>query len=84
MALMGRNGMGKIIDDQGDLPDAETRGRDACALTGATCAPLASHMAAQAGLGLVPEGRRCFGAADGARKPDRRRAPRPVGFCPRL
>jgi len=59
-ALMGRNGMGKsstikvicrmLKHDQGSL---RFDGRD--------LGPLPSHKAAQAGLGLVPEGRRCFG-----------------------
>lgn len=58
MALMGRNGMGKtttvkaicrMVPAQGDLRFA---GQDLTALP--------SHRAAQLGIGLVPEGRRCF------------------------
>lgn len=59
-ALMGRNGMGKsstikvicrmLKHDQGSL---HFDGRD--------LGPLPSYRVAQAGLGLVPEGRRCFG-----------------------
>lgn len=60
VALMGRNGVGK-----------STTIRAICQLTpaksGSICFEdkslkgLASHKAAQLGLGLVPEGRRCFG-----------------------
>lgn len=58
MALMGRNGMGKsttvkcicrMLSAQGQ---ASFRGQDLFRLS--------SHKAARLGLGLVPEGRRCF------------------------
>lgn len=60
VALMGRNGMGK-----------STSIRTACGLMAATggtvsvmgqpIAGMAAHKVARLGLGLVPEGRRCFG-----------------------
>jgi len=60
VALMGRNGVGK-----------STTIRSICQLTpaksgsinfaGESLIGLPSHKAAQSGLGLVPEGRRCFG-----------------------
>lgn len=59
VALMGRNGMGKsttvkaicrMLPASGDL---NFDGNDLLALP--------SHRAAQLGIGLVPEGRRCFG-----------------------
>lgn len=58
LALMGRNGMGKsttvkaicrMISGQGDLM-----------FGGENLSRLPSHRAAQLGIGLVPEGRRCF------------------------
>ncbi|WP_439124249.1 ABC transporter ATP-binding protein [Marivita sp.] len=58
VALMGRNGMGKtttvkaicrMITSQGTLR-----------LSGTDLHPLPSHKAARLGIGLVPEGRRCF------------------------
>ncbi len=60
VALMGRNGMGKtttILTIMRMLRHSggsiRFRGRD--------LGPLPSHKVAQAGIGLVPEGRRCFG-----------------------
>ncbi|CAN0604244.1 unnamed protein product, partial [Ectocarpus sp. 12 AP-2014] len=59
-ALMGRNGMGKstsvkaicrMIGSQGTLT-----------LDGQDLHALQSHKVARLGVGLVPEGRRCFGA----------------------
>lgn len=58
LALMGRNGMGKsttikcicrMLAAQGEIR-----------LDGTDLAPLPSHKAARLGIGLVPEGRRCF------------------------
>ena len=58
VALMGRNGMGKtttikaicrMVPSQGDMTFA-----------GQSLARLPSHRAARLGIGLVPEGRRCF------------------------
>jgi branched-chain amino acid transport system ATP-binding protein len=59
VALMGRNGMGKssTIKVICRLLQ-ETGGR--VRFAGRDLAGVASHVAAQAGLGLVPEGRRCF------------------------
>ena len=59
MALMGRNGMGKSTTIKvicrmlkHSAGRVEFDGRD--------IGPLPSHRAARAGIGLVPEGRRCF------------------------
>lgn len=58
VALMGRNGMGKtttikaicrMVPSQGDMTFADQ-----------SLARLPSHRAARLGIGLVPEGRRCF------------------------
>ena len=60
LALMGRNGMGKTTTVRvicRMLPPARGRVRFA----GQDMAGLPLHRAAQLGLGLVPEGRRCFG-----------------------
>lgn len=59
VALMGRNGMGKTTTIKAIcrmLPILSGGIR----LGGTDLVPLPSHRAAQAGLGLVPEGRRCF------------------------
>ncbi|MGG7645764.1 ABC transporter ATP-binding protein [Rhodovulum sp. YNF3179] len=59
VALMGRNGMGKTTTIRTVcrmLP--HTGGR--IAFAGADLARTPSHKAARMGLGLVPEGRRCF------------------------
>lgn len=59
LALMGRNGMGKSTTVKcicRMLPSAGTLTFD-----GSDLSKLPSHRAARLGLGLVPEGRRCFG-----------------------
>ena len=59
LALLGRNGMGKsttIRAVMGVLPWADGR----ITFTGRYMAGVAAHKRAQAGLGWVPEGRRCF------------------------
>ncbi len=59
VALMGRNGMGKTTTIRTIcrmLPHSEGRIRFA----GTDLGPLPSHRAARLGIGLVPEGRRCF------------------------
>lgn len=59
IALMGRNGMGKTTTVHtlcGLLPCSE----GAIKFKGRDIKPLLSHSIAQLGLGLVPEGRRCF------------------------
>jgi branched-chain amino acid transport system ATP-binding protein len=59
VALMGRNGMGKTTTVRTIcrmMPHSEGRIRFA----GNDLAPLRSHQAARLGIGLVPEGRRCF------------------------
>ena len=59
LALLGRNGMGKsttIRAVMGVLPWADGR----ITFTGRNMAGVAAHKRAQAGLGWVPEGRRCF------------------------
>lgn len=58
VALMGRNGMGKTTTIRsicGMLPARGTRRFD-----GADLSRLPSHKIARLGIGLVPEGRRCF------------------------
>ncbi len=58
VALMGRNGMGKTTTVKAICRMIPSQGR----LTFAGCDLLGmpSHRAARMGLGLVPEGRRCF------------------------
>ncbi len=59
VALMGRNGMGKTTTIRAICRMIRhTEGR--IALSGTDLARLASHEAAQLGIGLAPEGRRCF------------------------
>ncbi len=58
-ALLGRNGMGKTTTIRSicrllPLTHGEIR------LDGQSLVPLAAHQAGRLGLGLVPEGRRCF------------------------
>ena len=59
VALMGRNGMGKTTTVRAIL---RMMGRTEGVLrfAGRDMAGLASHRAARLGIGLVPEGRRCF------------------------
>lgn len=59
VALMGRNGMGKTTTVKvicGMLPP----GGGELAFAGSDIARLPAHKVAQRGVGLVPEGRRCF------------------------
>ncbi len=58
-ALMGRNGMGKTSTIKVICRMLKQSG-GSVRFDGKDLGPLASHRAAQAGLGLVPEGRRCF------------------------
>ncbi len=59
VALMGRNGMGKTTTIRSILRlTPHARGR--IAFEGRDLAGLSPHRAARLGLGLVPEGRRCF------------------------
>ena len=59
VALMGRNGMGKTTTIRSILRlTPHARGR--IVFDGRDLGPLTPHQAAQLGLGLVPEGRRCF------------------------
>ncbi|MDQ2088849.1 ABC transporter ATP-binding protein [Marimonas arenosa] len=59
VALMGRNGMGKTTTIKVVCRMLKHRG-GALAFDGQDIARWPSHRAARAGLGLVPEGRRCF------------------------
>ncbi len=59
VALMGRNGMGKTTTIR-TICGCCRHGRRDPASPGGTWRGFPSHRAAQAGLGLVPEGRRCF------------------------
>jgi len=59
VALMGRNGMGKSTTVKVICRMLKNRG-GAVVFDGQDMARQPSHKAAQAGIGLVPEGRRCF------------------------
>ncbi|EEB85219.1 ABC transporter ATP-binding protein [Roseobacter sp. GAI101] len=59
-ALMGRNGMGKSSTIK-VICRMLKHSAGTVQFDGRDLGPLPSHKAAQAGLGLVPEGRRCFG-----------------------
>ncbi|MGA9250852.1 MAG: ABC transporter ATP-binding protein [Roseobacter sp.] len=58
VALMGRNGMGKSTTVKAICRMLPAQG--ALRFDGQDLARLPSHRAAQLGIGLVPEGRRCF------------------------
>lgn len=58
MALMGRNGMGKSTTVKAICRMLPAQGR--LHFAGQDLARLPSHRAARLGIGLVPEGRRCF------------------------
>ena len=59
VALMGRNGMGKTTTVR-CLARMMRHERGRIAFAGTDLARLPSHRAARLGIGLVPEGRRCF------------------------
>ncbi len=59
-ALMGRNGMGKSTTIK-VICRMLKQSAGTVHFNGRDLGPLPSYKAAQAGLGLVPEGRRCFG-----------------------
>jgi len=59
VALMGRNGMGKTTTIKAICRMLPLRA-GTVRFQGRDLGPLPSHRAARAGLGLVPEGRRCF------------------------
>ena len=58
VALMGRNGMGKSTTIKTICRMLPSQGR--LVFDGQDLSALPSHRAAQLGIGLVPEGRRCF------------------------
>ena len=58
MALMGRNGMGKSTTVKSILRMIPAMGQ--ITFDGQDLTRLASHQVARLGVGLVPEGRRCF------------------------
>lgn len=58
VALMGRNGMGKTTTIKAICRMLPTRG--SITFDGCNLSDLPSHRAARLGIGLVPEGRRCF------------------------
>ena len=60
VALMGRNGMGKSTTVKAICRMLPAQG--ALQFDGQDLTRLPSHRAAQLGIGLVPEGRRCFAA----------------------
>nr|WP_210339678.1 ABC transporter ATP-binding protein [Ensifer sp. ENS07] len=59
VALMGRNGMGKTTTINSILGLVRPRS-GAISFAGKTISGLRTHRIARLGLGLVPEGRRCF------------------------
>jgi branched-chain amino acid transport system ATP-binding protein len=59
VALMGRNGMGKTTTIRSIL-NLTPHARGRITFEGRDLAGLAPHRVARLGLGLVPEGRRCF------------------------
>lgn len=60
VALMGRNGMGKTTTIR-TIMRMLRHSEGSIRFSGRDLGPLASHRVARAGIGLVPEGRRCFG-----------------------
>jgi len=60
VALMGRNGMGKTTTVKVICRLLKNRGGTVI-FDGEDMAGMPAHKAARAGIGLVPEGRRCFG-----------------------
>ena len=60
LALMGRNGMGKTTTIRAITGLVPVRG-GSVVFDGEAIVGRASHRIAKAGIGLVPEGRRCFG-----------------------
>ena len=89
LALMGRNGMGKTTAVKALMHlIAPTGGR--ITWQGRDLANVPTHMVAQLGLGLVPEGRRCFPNLtvlenlSMAAKPGHWDLPRVYGLFPRL
>ncbi len=59
VALMGRNGMGKTTTIR-SIMQLTPHARGRISFEGRDLAGLGPHRAARLGLGLVPEGRRCF------------------------
>ena len=59
VALMGRNGMGKTTTIR-SIMQMTPHARGRISFEGRDLAGLGPHQAARLGLGLVPEGRRCF------------------------
>jgi branched-chain amino acid transport system ATP-binding protein len=59
VALMGRNGMGKTTTISSIIGMLRPRG-GSVRLSGREVAGLSAHRIARLGVGLVPEGRRCF------------------------
>ena len=59
VALMGRNGVGKSTTIR-SICNLTPAASGEISLLGKNTAKLASHKVAQLGIGLVPEGRRCF------------------------
>ncbi|MEO0401824.1 MAG: ABC transporter ATP-binding protein [Pseudomonadota bacterium] len=59
VALMGRNGMGKSTTIK-VMCRMMKQSSGTVFMGGRDLGPLPSHVAARAGMGLVPEGRRCF------------------------
>ncbi|WGH80192.1 ABC transporter ATP-binding protein [Jannaschia ovalis] len=88
VALMGRNGMGKTTTIRAICRMMPSAGR--IVFAGRDLTRLPSHRAARLGIGLVPEGRRCFGPLTvaenlaAAARPGPWDAGRVAGLFPRL
>ncbi|PWW01383.1 amino acid/amide ABC transporter ATP-binding protein 2 (HAAT family) [Hoeflea marina] len=89
VALMGRNGMGKTTTIRA-ITRMLRSSRGEVRFAGRDLAPLPSFRAARLGIGLVPEGRRCFGPLNvrenltAAARPGAWTLNRVVGLFPRL
>ena len=89
VALLGRNGMGKTTTIHA-ICRMLARARGRVVFAGADLLALPSHRAARLGIGLVPEGRRCFAALTvrenllAAARPGEWDMPRVAALFPRL
>ncbi|MFO7921129.1 MAG: ABC transporter ATP-binding protein [Nioella sp.] len=89
LALMGRNGMGKSTTVKVICRLLRNRG-GSVVFDGRDLGPVPAHKAARAGIGLVPEGRRCFAPLTvhenliAAARPGRWTLARVVELFPRL
>jgi len=82
VALMGRNGMGKTTTVRAICRMIRSQGR--LVFDGRDLHALPSYRAARAGIGLVPEGRRCFAGLTVAENLIAAARPGPVGSMARV